>query len=31
MINKINNGIEKILEEQQIKSTWLQEQLAAKN
>ena len=31
MINEIKDGINKILEEQQVKNTWLLEQLAAKN
>ncbi len=31
MINEIKDGINKILEEQQTKNTWLTEQLAAKN
>jgi hypothetical protein len=31
MINEIKEGINKILEEQQTKNTWLTEQLAAKN
>jgi hypothetical protein len=31
MMNEIKEGINKILEEQQVKNTWLLEQLAAKN
>ncbi len=31
MINEIKDGINKILEEQQVKNSWLLEQLSAKN